>query len=283
MLNFAKAALLGTVAAALFAHGANAADVIEAPEPAPVIVEQAPVHAPSGASGWYLRGDIDYHWSDVDSIEYITYGPPAGTGAFTSTELDGSWSIGGGVGYKMNDYLRADLTVDYLADSDFTGSTSGICGGVPCTSVDTSSYSALLVLANAYVDLGTYGGFTPYIGAGIGGAHVSWDDLTNDDGTTVTTHGGASNWRFAYALHAGTSYCVTDNLDLDVGYRYSHIEGGRMFEFAPIAGPGYDDGIDNHEVRAGLRYKFGGHGRGCGEKVVAYEPAPVDYNPPVYK
>lgn len=281
MLNFAKAGLLGTAAVTLMACSAIAADVIEAPvEPAPVVVE----HAPVAASGWYLRGDIDYHWSDVDDIEYITYTPP-GTGAFTSTELDGSWSIGGGVGYRMNDYLRADLTVDYLADADFTGSTSGTCGGLPCTSVDSSSYSALLVLANAYVDLGTYGGFTPYIGAGIGGAHVSWDDLNNSVGGVVTTHGGASNWRFAYALHAGTSYCISDNLDLDVGYRYSHIEGGRMFEFAPIAGPGFDDGIDNHEVRAGLRYKFGGGhgGKGCGATVAYHEPVPVDYNPPVYK
>ncbi len=294
MLKFAKATLLGTAAAALFAHGASAADIIEAPvveAPAPVVVEEAP----AGSSGWYLRGDIDYHWSEADDISYITYGPPPGTGAFTTTEIDGSWSIGAGIGYRLNDYLRTDLTVDYLTGADFTGSTSGFCGGVACTSFDTSSYSALLVLANAYVDLGTYHGFTPYIGAGIGGAHVNWDDLINDDGTNVTTHRGNSNMRFAYALMAGTSYCVTDNVDLDVGYRYTHIDGGRMFDYADSiptdafggTGPGYDDGIDLHEVRAGLRYSFGGARKGCGGggvETVAYEPAPTpDFSQPVYK
>ena len=34
---------------------------------------------------------------------------------------------------------------------------------------------------------------------------------------------------------AGTAYCLTDNLKLDVGYRYSHVNGGRMFELAPPA------------------------------------------------
>ena len=84
------------------------------------------------------------------------------------------------------------------------------------------------------------------------------------DGVT-TVHGGAENWRFAWALMAGTSYCLTNELKLDVGYRYSHINGGRMFELASVvggAGPGFDDGFDVHEARAGLRYQFDG-GSGC--------------------
>ena len=62
----------------------------------------------------------------------------------------------------------------------------------------------------------------------------------------------------ATSLMAGASYCVTDRVKLDVGYRYSHIQGGRMFEFdASSAGPGFDHGFDTHEVRGGLRYQFG--------------------------
>ena len=62
---------------------------------------------------------------------------------------------------------------------------------------------------------------------------------------------GAENWRFAWALMAGTSYCLTNNLKLDVGYRYSRVNGGRMFELAPVAGsrgPGFDDGFNVHEA-----------------------------------
>ena len=97
-------------------------------------------------------------------------------------------------------------------------------------------------------------------------------------------HQGASGWRFAYALMAGGSYCLTDRLTLDGGYRYSHIEGGRMFEeyssagVSLGAGPGFDKGFNIHEVRAGLRYNFGGN-QNCA-RPVAYEP-PADV--PVYK
>ena len=97
--------------------------------------------------------------------------------------------------------------------------------------------AAWLLLANAYADLGTYYGFTPYVGAGIGGAHVKWDDLHNTIGPVTTVHEGAENWRFAWALMAGTAYCLTDNLKLDVGYRFSHINGGRMFELAACHRP----------------------------------------------
>ena len=133
--------------------------------------------------------------------------------------------------------------------------------------------SALLLLANAYVDIGTYHGITPYVGAGIGGAHVKWD--TVHDPNSAETNPGSSNWRFAYALMAGASYCLTDKLILDAGYRFTHIQGGRMFEFdTSSAGPGFDHGINTHEVRGGLRYQFGGN-NGCAAPVVAYQPEPI--------
>src|SRR5690606_32177822 len=153
--------------------------------------------------------------------------------------------------------------------------------------VDTSAFSALLLMANAYVDLGTYHGVTPYVGAGIGGAYVQWDDLVNDATTGLVVHEGASNWRFAWALMAGASYCLTENLQLDAGYRFTRIEGGRMFEESGLGvGPGFGVGFYGHEVRAGLRYALGGPSLPCSvPRVVAYDPPPYEppYDPPIYK
>lgn len=273
--------LLAAAFLALAGIPAYAADL-----PEPPVVEAPAYEPPPAFGGWYIRGDIDYHWSDFRGADYVTYGvngccePLPGSGSFDSGDVDGAFSLGGGVGYQITSYLRTDLTADYWFSSDFDGSTTGFCGGVVCTSSDTTSYTTWLLLANAYADLGTYYGFTPYVGAGIGGAHVSWDDLNNTIDGNTTVHEGASNWRFAWALMAGTSYCLTDNLKLDVGYRFSHINGGRMFELSPNgpggAGPGFDDGFNTHEARAGLRYQFGDSG--CAA------PAPEPYVPePVYK
>lgn len=276
MFRFAKRAFFAAMLAGV-AMPAFAADIMEPPiveAPPPVAYEEPSYGA------WYIRGDVDYHWSDLGGADYITYGPPPGTGTFDSTDLRGAMSIGAGVGYQVTKYFRTDLTGDYWFESDFDGQTSGTCGGLPCVSSDSSSYSAFVLLANAYVDLGTYSGFTPYVGAGIGGAHVKWDTLRNTVDGITTEHEGADNWRFAWALMAGASYCLTSNLQLDGGYRYTNISKGRMFEYAPVAGPGFDGGFDVHEVRAGLRYSFGGANPNCAAPVVAYEPPPVE---PVYK
>lgn len=286
MRNVATSAALLALLSAGVSGPALAADLYE-PIPAPpqVHVEREVVHVKTG--GWYIRGDLDYHWTDIRGTSYTTYPgggiPPVVNNSFTTAELKGSWSIGGGVGYQVNDHFRVDVTGDYWASADFTGSTTGVCGGVPCTSVDISAMSAFVLLANAYVDLGTYHGITPYIGAGIGGAYVMWDDLRNTVGGITTTHLGKDSWRFAAALMLGASYCLTENLDLDLGYRYTHVTGGKFFNFANGAGPGEDHGFNVHEVRAGVRWRFGDHGPrpGCREQeVVTYHPEPI---PPVYK
>jgi len=290
MFSFARKAVLAGIGAGLvagFAGPSLAADITDEPlvirDPAPVVYEEQ-----GSYSGWYIRGDVDYHWSKFRGADYITYGANPGTGSFDHHKLKGAMSAGIGAGYQFDNRFRTDLTLDWLAKSKFRGGTSGWCGASQCTSVDTTSYSALLLLANAYVDLGTWHRITPYVGGGIGGAHVKWDKLDNticDDpnnpGCSTTTHGGKKGWRFAYSLAAGASYCLTKNLDLDVGYRFTRIEGGKMFGYAGPAGgigagPGHDKGLNNHEVRGGLRYTFGeGSGRCEEPQTVVYEPEPI--------
>lgn len=283
MLRLAKPVMLAAALVAGMAASAVAADIYEPPiieTPPPIYHE--PIPEPS-FGGWYLRGDIDYHWSSFRGAEYITYGTPGGLGAFDFGNLRGAFSAGLGVGYKMNRWFRADLTADYFFRSTFTGQTSGVCpGGGACTSVDTSAYSAIVAMANAYVDFGTWHRITPYVGAGIGGARIKWDDLRNTVGGTTTVHAGVTSWRFAWALMAGASYCINSKWAADVGYRFMRISGGRMFEYAPAAGPGFDYGFNVHEARAGLRYQFGGN-PACGHKqeFIPYEPEPI--TPIVYK
>jgi opacity protein-like surface antigen len=283
MLRLAKPVMLGAALFAGMAAPAFAADVYEPPivEAPPIYNEPIPVEPSYG--GWYLRGDIDYHFSTFRGGNYITYGTPGGLGAFDFGNLRGAFSGGVGVGYKMSKWFRADLTADYFFRSTFTGQTSGTCGVTPCTSTDSSAYSAIVAMANVYVDLGTWYRITPYVGAGFGGARIKWDDLRNTIGGTTTVHTGVTSWRFAWALMAGASYCINKNWAADVGYRYMRVSGGRMFEYAPAAGPGFDLGFNIHEARAGLRYQFGGGNPGCGKKqeFIPYEPEPIQ--PIVYK
>lgn len=268
------------------AGSAAAADVLPPIVEAPIY--EAPVSQPvPAASGWYIRGDVGYSWNRSKGADFWqgAVGAPVYV-PFATSKMRGSYSIGGGVGYQTSSYLRGDLTFDYFGKSKFRGSTVGGCGAGPaCTSTDLSNMTAYSLLANAYVDFYKHGRFTLYGGAGLGGTRVKWDGLdntacANGGGACDPTerHGGAASWRFTYALMAGASVDLTCNLKGDVGYRYRHVSGGKMFAWNDRAGiQGYDRGFDSHEVRGGLRYSFGG----CAQEEVYIEPAPV--MPVVYK
>jgi opacity protein-like surface antigen len=273
---------MGVVAALLAANATFAADLYEQP-PVEAPVEAAPVEV-GAASGWYLRGDVGYAFTKLRGARFFQ-GSNASEREFDHTDLDDTWTGGIGVGYKINNHLRTDVTLDYLGEADFKGRTSGSCGvSTVCTSRDVSSMTAWSLMANAYVDLATYGAFTPYVGAGIGGTQVRWDKLKNTSCETgnpgncddTFEHDGRRKWRFTYGLMAGTAIDITCNLQADVGYRFRHILGGDMFGYKANGGPGRDKGLYVHEARAGLRYNFGG----CDQ--AAYVPEyPMEQ--PVYK
>lgn len=272
-----KLSLLGAVVFAVSPFtgaamtGAAAADLL----PPPPIVEAPEVVTKSG-TGWYLRGDISYDFQKVDGYHYT----PATNSVtdFARAELDDSYNIGLGIGYQISQNFRADLTLDYVFSAHMDGSSCTTGGAFACSGgtqpgpfYDRTDMSRLDLLANAYYDIGTFGKFTPYVGAGIGGSYVKYDNLNNTNvpsgGTINDNHEGQSTWRFAYALHAGAAVSLSSNLKLDLGYSYKHIEGGASHAFsdAQIAAvPGlagrdfiYDKGIEDHVIRAGLRYQFG--------------------------
>ena len=300
---------LSLVASTLLASSAmvQAADIIGGP---PIIEELPPeisVPTSSGAGGWYIRGDISYASLDHEGVQYFQ--GPVLSGTFNQHELDSTWAIQGGIGYQVTDYFRVDATLKYFGDSDFDGS-SALGPDAECTPFDvpfgnhcsfnddTELESALVFMANAYVDLGTFKGITPYVGAGIGGAHVSYGDLVNDQTCVGTgsddefcslndfTHAGNDEFRFAWAVHAGASFDLSCRTKLDAGYTFTRIEGGRMFgggirqldvaagnDIVDFGGNGFDDGIDIHEGRIGLRYQL--DDAGCHQPSSA--PPPIVY------
>jgi opacity protein-like surface antigen len=183
--------------------------------------------------------------------------------------------FGAGLGYQINDWFRVDWTVNHYAEMDFTGSSAQniACnvvvpgGGGTCSYSDNGTFSATTLLANAYVDLGNYHGFTPYLGAGIGGAYVRWGTLTNTEyedaapgNNAVDRHSSRSGWRFAYALHAGASYDINAHWKVDAGYSFTNISSGEMFGMGAATGNvgpgGFHDDIQIHAFKVGLRYQI---------------------------
>ncbi|HEY0293170.1 MAG TPA: outer membrane protein [Hansschlegelia sp.] len=248
MAKLSTYALAGALAFALAPVAGHAADL---PEP-PLLEPVAPVEF---GSAWYLRGDVGYK---IYRNPKVSYG---GTG-YRHEDLDDTGVIGGGVGYKINEWARVDATVDYEFKSDFHGKL--ICPTTACGTLanpyssEKAKVSAITPLLNVYADLGTWHGFTPYIGAGAGASYIMIDDYkyANPNGGTGKNRGG-NDWSFSWALMAGVGYQVSDNVIIDAGYRYLNLGDGKTKKtnggFNGSKSIKFDD-LQAHEFRVGVRY-----------------------------
>ena len=268
------ASALAISAATLPAAFAADMDIIPAP------VEDAYVPVEVG-NGWYIRGDISYDMATDTDGSYRTYdGTTYSTVNYDRFNFAAGKDFDIGMGYQFNSFLRGDLTAGYWRRNVSGNDTDpGTCRptdpvGSTCRSEDSAKATAFELMANAYADLGTFVGFTPYIGAGVGMTHMRFGDLRNQsycvDGATgldlglcgsAATHPGENSWRFTWAVMAGASYDMTKNLKLDLGYRYARVSGGNMFGFDAASRTAGATGIQgehgsfsSHQIKAGVRY-----------------------------
>lgn len=147
----------------------------------------------------------------------------------------------GALGYQFGNGFRVEGEVAYRA-SGISGSTNGGASG------ETNAAS---LMANAFYDIRTGTKFTPYVGAGIGGAVVTFDNVTIPGSSNRIDD---SDLVLAYQAMAGVAYQLDHNLKLDVGYRYLGTESPR---FQTVNGSEVGSHYHNHAAVVSLRYEFG--------------------------
>ncbi len=223
--------------ALLLAGAAHAADLPM--PPLPPLVQKAPVLVEEYASGWYLRGDFGYRFNAIGDVLATVAPNPS------NTRVDDSIAVGGGLGYKAG-WFRADATFDYGARASYRGDTPAASANYT-TKIDTYT-----VLGNAYLDLGTWSGFTPYVGGGAGGSFLR----TGDFATAVPAMSGTpilGRWQFTWAAMGGFSYAFAPKVLLDLGYRYINF-GDALTQFDAVPNQLNLKNLAAQEVRIGVRY-----------------------------
>ncbi|MER9015299.1 outer membrane protein [Mesorhizobium sp. M0898] len=217
----------------------------------PVYVDQAPDYVPvEVGSGWYLRGDVSYLVQKSFKDEDFAFTPAS----FDEKEDPIFASIG--FGYHFNDYLRADLNVGYLPGNKID---VGYNDGTTVASATPKNYAFSGIL-NGYVDLGTYVGITPYLGAGVGilqsKRRLSASYFTDNADPTddFVRHDNKTQYSFAYTLNAGLAYQVSKNVSVDLGYQYFSAPDAEYVTAESLTSFPIRKGINNHQVKVGLRY-----------------------------
>jgi opacity protein-like surface antigen len=192
----------------------------------PLMAEETPEYVPvEVGSGWYLRGDIGYNINETPyEFDYL------------GSETDNTRIFGSlGFGYQFTQYLRGELNVGLLSHDSWESAGA---------SLENTVWSGM---ANVYADLGTFAGFTPYVGAGAGmvysrsNAEIGLLDYSDDQ------------YEFAYSLGAGVAYRMSQNWSVDLGYQYLATPG---LEYVDVDTLDVEKGIDYHQVKVGLRYEL---------------------------
>jgi len=253
MFRLSTIALVACAGAAAAVPMANAADM---PQPIPEAVVR----------GWYLRGDIGYSNQRVDELDNALYDTYRGVDNVYK-DFDGAPFFAAGIGYRWNHWFRTDVTGEYRAKSHFTGLDIGIPNN-PADPLIPDNYTAekseWVALLNGYLDVGTWHGITPFVGAGVGAADVKISDFT-DIGVNVDSVAFGDNndeWNFAWALYAGLAFDVTDAFTVELAYRYLNLgdaESGDLIGFDGtnnVDNPMKFEDITSHDVKVGVRYTF---------------------------
>ena len=228
-------------------------------------------------SGWY--GRIDLGWETGTSARFQDWNcggsdpaavPLYGCLARANGEFGPSVALGGGIGYRIDERFRVDLTLGWRPQFRFEGQANfPVQGGQP---VD-GDVSTLTGMVNGYLDLAPLlpvdlGPFQPFVGAGIGVSRNRLDRTTLAFPAIpqiVATPGGTTT-SFAWTATAGTGIRLGDGLTLEIAYRYTdfgRVESDRgdatRFRTSgtvplPIDGTAAD--LRSHGVSVGLRYAF---------------------------
>lgn len=227
---------MGFVGSALLLSGglAMAADLpemgyVEQMEPAPL--PPAGFYASLHAS-YVMPGDVDAEFelggSTVDS----------------DIDAEDGYHVGGSIGYDFNSMIGVEAELGF-SSNDVDSITAG--GTTSPTSGDTK---VLMLMGNVIIG-NHYDRWRPYLGAGLGAAHVSLDIST-----ALPSDLDDSDWAFAAQAFAGLDYSLTDTVSLGARYRYVHIGST---DYTDTGGsPVSLDSFGSQAVEAVLKVKFGG-------------------------
>jgi opacity protein-like surface antigen len=233
--------------------------------------------------GFYLAAKIGFSRQDVsrtfeikESWDFNAISVAAGDvnmGSYNNSSI----ALGFAIGYNF--YPRLDVPIRFDIDYVYRGYTD-VKGTHPIDLAivregtvypagsgsrfyENSSIGVHTIMANLYWDFINPTSFTPYVGVGLGLALLHIDTK----GDSYIEYGPVADKRresdsimygggqFAWSLATGVAYTLTNDIALELGYRYisgtaGSVTSGWIDEFD------LDSSIKIHDVLLGFRYTF---------------------------
>ena len=191
-----------------------------------------PSRGASVADGWYVQGGGGANWQTGGDIKV--------GGSTLDTDYNIGWMGSLSGGYAWRNGLRLELEfgyrengVDSIANAAGNGDTRMMTG-----------------MVNAIYAFPAFSSLVPYVGVGVGGGRLKLDSVRPLGATSVND----SDIGVAFQGIAGVEYALSDNLGLDLSYRYMYAPS---FDFAAASGAGVSTDYRSHALMVSLRWSFG--------------------------
>jgi len=257
-MKFGRALALGIALSALTA-ASSYAQIVGSDEPY------------TGPDGPYLRAEGG--WSHENDFK-----GQGSTGLNFGTQEKEGYMAGGAAGWKFGQ-LRVELGLDFSGHDvssiqvNGDGGLGARLGGASLTGANANPSGSIHIIdgmVNAAWDFRTGTPFVPYIGIGVGMAHVSLDSLS----VAGRPLSNSSDTVFAYQPMVGVRYHVTDAIAVGAEYRYFATVDPT---FQDSSGVKFKGRVESHNVLANLSYFFGAPPAPPipAQPAVAPAPAPV--------
>lgn len=187
-------------------------------------------------SGLYVKGAVAITKADKQHYKNDT--------TKVDAKLKSGYAISGAVGYEFAPALRGEVEITHRNNDVKSIDVNGVEQIARAGHTASTAY-----MFNGYYDIDTGTAYTPYLGAGLGVAHVN--AKSNVPGSIISVTG--SDTVFAYQAMAGLEYELDTNFGIYGEYRYFSSRKARVKD---SLGGKHRVGNDVHNFGLGLRYKF---------------------------
>jgi opacity protein-like surface antigen len=212
----------------------------------------------------YLSEKISFTWVNVSEPEMAFNQTDVNKGTKENDNAFGN-RLAAGIEFPIDSIygaVRAELEWGVNTNAKVKSNLKevngvAVSGSAIGTAIELKSHTFGL---NAYYDFDIGSGFKPYVGAGVGFAHVKSNSAAYGMPANYAISGESSTNTFIWNVGGGVSYDLTDALALDIAYRYSDfgkVSGDLLYNEnglnSTIVGKSK---ISSHEVLLGVRYSF---------------------------
>lgn len=175
-------------------------------------------------------------------------------GKQTDSALSGALAVGYDFSKQLQIPIRAEL--EYSLFSNVTGKGAAYFAGIDMNLRIKQRIQSLFM--NVYHDINTGTALTPYVGAGFGMAFIGAEGSGYSGAMQYSASAGSYTLTsFAWNLGAGAGYRLTDNIGVDLGYRFASLGKAKTkANQGFLETNGETEDIYMHQVMLGMRVTF---------------------------